>query len=86
MSTNTPPDYSDTSQTRDGIIQAINDLNSLLNSATTSHSVDGQSTSFDQNQARRRLQDLMNQLDRIDGKPPRKPLAYTINLNQTGGV
>ena len=70
--------------TRSEIIESIANLESLIDSAATSHSVDGQSTTFDLNQARRRLIDLQNQLDVIDGTPKRRPSFYTINLSGGG--
>ena len=67
--------------TRSEIIESIANLESLIDSAATSHSVDGQSTTFDLNQALRRLIDLPIQLDVIDGSPKRRPSSYSIIMS-----
>jgi hypothetical protein len=70
---------------KDEIELAIADIKSALNSGATSHSSDGQSTSWDQDALRRRLVELENELDEINGNPPSRPFFYSINLN-TGGA
>jgi hypothetical protein len=69
---------------KDELELAIADINAALNSGATSHSSDGQSTSWDQDALRRRLIELQDELDGINGKPSSRPFFYTVNLN-TGG-
>jgi hypothetical protein len=63
--------------------EAIADIESALNSRATSHTSDGQSTSWDHDSMRKRLVELKNELDAIDGRQSR-PLTYTIKLNGGG--
>ncbi len=63
--------------------QAIADIETALNAGATSHTSDGQSTTWDQTSLRIRLVELQNQLDGLDGRQSR-PLTYTIRLNGGG--
>lgn len=63
--------------------QAIADIETALNAGATSHTSDGQSTTWDQTSLRLRLVELQNQLDGLDGRQSR-PLTYTIRLNGGG--
>ncbi len=63
--------------------QAIADIETALNAGATSHTSDGQSTTWDQTSLRIRLVELQNQLEGLDGKQSR-PLTYTIRLNGGG--
>ena len=68
----------------DEIEQAIADINSALDSGATSHSSDGQSTTFDQGALLRRKQALQDELDTLRGNPPTRPISY--NIDMSGGV
>lgn len=63
--------------------QAIADIETALNAGATSHTSDGQSTTWDQTSLRIRLVELQNQLEGLNGKQSR-PLTYTIRLNGSG--
>ena len=63
--------------------EAITDIESALNSGATSHTSDGQSTSWDHDSLRQRLVDLKNELADLEGKQAR-PYWYTIKLNGGG--
>ena len=63
--------------------QAIADIETALNAGATSHTSDGQSTTWDQASLRIRLVELQNQLEGLNGKQSR-PLTYTIRLNGGG--
>tara|TARA_R110002020_G_scaffold327424_1_gene543383 strand:- start:335 stop:565 length:231 start_codon:yes stop_codon:yes gene_type:complete len=63
--------------------QAIADIETALNAGATSHTSDGQSTTWDQTSLRIRLVELQNQLEGLNGKQSR-PLTYTIRLNGGG--
>lgn len=69
-------------RTRQELVEAIRDLHKLIDSAAVSHVVDGQSTAFDQDAARKRLGELENQLADLDGVRRPRPLFNTLSLSR----
>ena len=62
---------------------AIADIEAALNAGATSHSSDGQSTTWDQDALNRRLVSLKNELAACTGGQSR-PFFYTIRMNGGG--
>lgn len=63
------------------IKDAIENLETLLDSGASTVTQDGHTTVFDQKAARIRLQELKKELARVQGKRVRRPLFVKIDLS-----
>lgn len=66
---------------REDLDRDIANLEAILNASATSVSEDGQTTSFDLDQARARLVELRSERARLAGKKEARPLFGVIDLS-----